>query len=87
MTSSQCSVCINSSYKPAEQVPTALLQSLFEEVIVIFSELPAVWSLKKEAVVIKAETIRKNELKPQLLPASLTSRKLGQLMSIGGRTS
>lgn len=47
MISSQCSVCINSSYKPAEQVPTALLQSLFEEVIVIFSELPAVMVLKE----------------------------------------
>lgn len=45
------------------------------------------WSLRKKAVVIKAETIRKNELNPQLLPASLTSRKLGQLMSIGGPTS
>lgn len=45
------------------------------------------WSLKKEAVVIKAETIRKNELTLQLLPASLTSRKLGQVMSIGGPTS
>lgn len=45
--SSQLSLCINFSYKLAEQVPTALLQSLFEEVIVIFSELPAVMVLKE----------------------------------------
>lgn len=51
-------------------------------------QLPAVVVLKKkDRVVIKAEIIRKNEWNPQLLLASLTSRKVGRLVSIGGPTS